>query len=230
MNAFIASAALGDRKAAIVNKTKVGTVDAAMLVYLQSEGFSKGLAKSTRDTRRRILTNFAKQHGDKPTALMHGGALQNIVGKMTAANQRGFKKAMRGFIDYCLSHNLMKVDPLISVKLAKMKDTGGFRTWEESEITAYQTRHARGTKARLALELLLQTGAARCDMVRMGRQHVRGGKLSMRRQKTNVPFDIPLLPSLIAELELHPDCHNVRPDAEIPNGVTGSASVPRRAS
>jgi integrase len=84
-----------------------------------------------------------------------------------------------------------------------MKDTGGFRTWEESEIAAYEARHARGTKARLALELLLQTGTARCDMVRMGRQHVKKGTLSMRRLKTNVPFDIPLLPSLVAELDLH---------------------------
>ena len=186
------------------NKAKAGSVDAAVLAYLHSDGFSNGLAKSTRDTRRRILTKFAKAHGDKPVALMHGQALQIITDKMTPANQRGFKKAMRGFIDYCLSHNSMKVDPLLSVKMAKMKDTGGFYTWEEDEITAYETRHGRGTKARLALELLLQTGTARCDMVRMGRQHVKNGTLSMRRQKTNVPFDIPLLPSLVAELELHP--------------------------
>ena len=196
-------AALGDRKVAATNKIKAGTVDAAVLAYLQSDGFSKGLAKSTRNTRRRILTKFAKQHGDKRTLLMHRQALQNIVGKMTAANQHGFKKAMRGFVDYCLSHHLMKVDPLLSIKLAKIKDTGGFRTWEEGEITEYETRHARGTKARLALELLLQTGVARCDMVRMGRQHVRNGTLSMRRLKTNVQFDIPLLPSLVTELELH---------------------------
>jgi integrase len=197
------AAAAGDGKVAATGKTKVGTLDAAMLAYLQSDGFANGLAKSTRDTRRRILTNFAKQHGDKPTMLMHGAALQNIIGKMTAANQRGFKKAMRGFVDYCLSHKLMKLDPLLSIKMVKMKDTGGFRTWEEGEITTYETRHARGTKARLALELLLQTGTARCDMVRMGRQHVRNGTLSMRRLKTNVQFDIPLLPSLVTELELH---------------------------
>jgi integrase len=38
----------------------------------------------------------------------------------------------------------------------------------------------------------------------MGRQHVRNGTLSMRRQKTKVQFDIPLLPDLLAELALHP--------------------------
>jgi integrase len=196
-------AALNDGHVAASRNSKAGTLDAAMLAYLASDGFAKGLAKSTRETRRRILTNFAKQHGDKPVALMHGAALQIIIDKLTPANQRGFKKAMRGFIDYCLSHNLMKLDPLLSLKLTRMKDRGGFRTWEESEISAYEARHAPGTKARLALELLLQTGAARCDIVRMGRQHVRNGTLTMRRQKTDVPFDIPLLPSLLAELELH---------------------------
>ncbi|KRQ95511.1 hypothetical protein CQ12_38670 [Bradyrhizobium jicamae] len=197
-------AARGDANVAAAKKVKAGTLDAAMLAYLESDGFANGIAKSTRDTRRRILTKFAKAHGDKPTMLMHGAALQNIIGKMTPANQRGFKKAMRGFVDYCLSHNLMKADPLLAVKLTKMKDTGGHHTWEESEITKYETRHARGTKARLALELLLQTGTARCDMVRMGRQHVKNGTLSMRRLKTKVQFDIPLLPSLVTELECIP--------------------------
>jgi integrase len=195
-------AALGDGTVA-TTKAKSGTVQAAVLAYLQSDGFSNGLAESTRNTRRRILTNFAKDHGDKPVALMHGQALQNIINRQSPAVQRGFKKAMRGFIDHCLSHNLMKADPLKSIKMAKLK-SNGFHTWTEEEIAQYEARHAPGSKARLALELLLQTGHARCDVTRMGWQHVRGGKLSMARQKTNVQFDIPLLPQLVAELELHP--------------------------
>ena len=62
----------------------------------------------------------------------------------------------------------------------------------------------RQAPSRDALELLLQTGHARADVVRMGRQHVKGGKLSMRRQKTGVQFDIPLLPELLAEIARHP--------------------------
>jgi len=53
-----------------------------------------------------------------------------------------------------------------------------------------------GTRARLAYELLLQLGQSRCDVVRMGRQHVRNGILSLRRQKTKVPFDVPVMPAL----------------------------------
>jgi site-specific recombinase XerD len=190
----------------VINTSKIrkpGSVDAAVLAYLQSDGFANGLAKATRDTRRRILSNFAKDHGDKPIALMHSAALNNIIAKLTPANQRGFKKAMRGFINFALSHNWIKLDPLHQIKLTKMQ-SNGFHTWTEDQIAQYQTRHPSGTKARLALQLLLQTGAARCDMVRMGRQHVKNGTLSMRRLKTNVPFDIPLLPELVAELEIHP--------------------------
>src|SRR5215208_6320795 len=60
-----------DERKVVGSKSKAGTVDAAVLAYLQSDGFSRDLAKSTRDTRRRIVTNFAKAHGDKPIMLMH---------------------------------------------------------------------------------------------------------------------------------------------------------------
>ena len=119
--------------------------------------------------------------------------LQAIIDKKTPASQRHFKKAMRGFVDHCITKSWIKVDPLAGIKLSKMK-TERHHTWTVEKLRSI-AHHAPGTKARLALELLLQTGHARADVVRMGRQHVKGGKLSMRRQKTGVQFDIPLLPS-----------------------------------
>ncbi|MFB6448939.1 tyrosine-type recombinase/integrase [Bradyrhizobium tunisiense] len=184
-------------------RTVHGTISAALISYYQSTAFSEVLAKVTQQNRRAILEAFRADHGDKRVSLMHATALQNIINKKRPAAQRNFKKAMRGFIDYCITHNLIKVDALEGTKLSKMK-TKGHHTWTEEEIAQYRARHAPGTKARLAVELLLQTGHARADVVRMGRQHVRNGKLSMRRQKTDVQFDIPLLPDLVAEIELHP--------------------------
>jgi integrase len=134
---------------------------------------------------------------------MHAQALQNIMSHKTPSSQRNFKRAMRGFLDFCLMQNLIKIDPLAGTKLSRMKSKG-FHTWTEEEIGKYREHHAPGTQARLALELLLQTGHARADVTRMGPQHVRGGKLSMRRQKTNVPFDIPMLSDLVEEIERHP--------------------------
>jgi integrase len=185
-------------------KTVAGTVNAALISYYQSTAFA-GLAKTTQQNRRAILEQFRANHGDKRIALMHMVAIQNILKSKTPAAARNWKKALRGFVDHCLSLNMMSMDPLAGLKLAKMEKTGGYHTWTEEEIAQFKAHHPAGTKARLALELLLQTGHARSDVFRMGRQHVnKSGKLSMRRQKTRVQFDIPLLPDLITELELHP--------------------------
>ena len=186
-------------------RTVPGTVDAALVSYYQSPAFTKGLATTTQQNRRAILEHFREAHGDKRIALMHSTALQRIINAKTPAAARNFMRAMRGLVDFCIAHQMLSVDPLAGLKLPKMAKTGGFHTWTEEEISQYKEHHAAGTKARLALELLLQTGHARSDVVRMGRQHVnRSGTLSMRRQKTKVPFDIPLLPELLAELERHP--------------------------
>jgi len=79
----------------------------------------------------------------------------------------------------------------------------GFHAWTDDEIERYRNRHPAGTKARLALEVLLQTGHARSDVIRMGGQFVRGGRLVMSRQKTGTEFSIPLLPGLLDELASH---------------------------
>jgi hypothetical protein len=184
-------------------RTVPGTVNAALVSYYGSLAFA-GLAKSTQQNRRAILERFRQAHGDKRIALMHSQALQAILNGKGAIVQRNWCKSLRGLVDHCMSLGMINADPLTAVKLAKTKKSSGFHTWTEEEIAQYKTRHTSGTKARLALELLLQTGHARSDVVRMGRQHIKGGKLSMRRQKTKVQFDIPVLRSLEAELDLHP--------------------------
>jgi integrase len=202
----IVEAARSDAPATLgigAGKTVAGTVNAAMIGYFQSPSFGVGIAVSTKRAFRAILETFRAEHGDKRVALMHNTALQNIINKKKPVAQRNFKKAMRGFINYCIGQKLISSNPLANVELEKIEKTGGHHTWTEDEIAQYAARHARGTKARLALALLLQTGHARVDVARMGRQHVKNGKLSMRRQKTGVQFDIPMLPELVAELALH---------------------------
>jgi integrase len=184
-------------------KTKPGSVDAALIGYYQSEAF-KGLAKVTQQNRRAILENFRNECGTFPLKSPYlGQGLQTIINRKKPAAQRNFKKAMRGFIKYCRSHNLMKDDPLAGLELNPMK-TKGHHTWTWDEIKQYRNRHPPGTKPRLGLELLLQTGHSSAEVVRMGRQLIKDGKLRMKRQKTGVEFAIPLLPELVAEIARHP--------------------------
>jgi integrase len=71
-------------------------------------------------------------------------------------------------------------------------------------VPQFEAHHAVGTRARLTYELLLQVGQSRCDVVRMGRQHVRNGKLALKRQKTGVPFEVDVMPPLEEAIDVMP--------------------------
>jgi hypothetical protein len=67
----------------------------------------------------------------------------------------------------------------------------GFHTWTESKIAMFEARHPIGSKARLALALLLYTAQRRSDV---GCQHIRDGVVHVRQQKTGATLAIPLHP------------------------------------
>ena len=99
-------------------------------------------------------------------------------------------------------------NPAQQVSYLKPKRAGGFPTWSQADIERYQHHHPIGTKARLALELLIYTGARRSDVVILGRQHLRNGELSWvqhkGRQKKRTVVTIPVLPELMKILEASP--------------------------
>jgi integrase len=80
----------------------------------------------------------------------------------------------------------------------------GWASWGEEEIAAFKSRHSIGSRARLALGLLLYTAQRRSDVLRMGRQHLRNGILEVRQQKTRAVLAIPVHPELQAILDATP--------------------------
>ena len=81
-------------------------------------------------------------------------------------------------------------------------------SWTEGEIAQFEAHHPVGTKPRLALALLLYTAQRRSDVVRMGRQHIRNGALTVKQQKTGTELPpIPVLPELQVVLNATPSEH-----------------------
>jgi hypothetical protein len=101
------------------SRTVAGTVNAGLVSYYQSTAFKDGLAASTQSSRRAILERFREEHGDKRVALMHRTALQTILNKKTAAAAKNWVKALRGWVDHCVSLDMIKIDPLIGLKLVR---------------------------------------------------------------------------------------------------------------
>jgi integrase len=171
--------------------TKPGTLNAAVIGYFNSVAF-RSLALSTQQMRRAILERFRAEHGDKRMATLPRDAIARILSNKSPHAARHWLKTLRGLLAFAVAEKLRADDPTEGVKLVRLKKSEGYLTWSNEYIAAYRACHAIGTRARLAFELLLNTGQRRGDIVRMGRQHVRDGILSIRQQKTGTLIEIPV--------------------------------------
>jgi integrase len=78
------------------------------------------------------------------------------------------------------------------------------RSWDEDEIAQFEAVHPIGSKARLALALGLYTAQRRSDVIRIGRQHIRDGVLTVRQQKTGAQLAIPVHSDLQTIIDASP--------------------------
>ena len=100
----------------------------------------------------------------------------------------------------------MRNDPTFGIRI-KMPKSDGHHTWTEDEIAQFEARWRIGSKPRLALALGLYTAQRRGDVVHIGRQHIRGGVLTLRQQKTGAVLTIPVHPDLAAIIAATPVGH-----------------------
>ena len=121
-----------------------------------------------------------------------------------AANMR--LKALRRVFKWALDNEIgdLTTNPTREVSYLKHVSSG-YHTWTVEEVEQYEQRHPLGTKARLALALLLYTGARRSDVVLLGRQHVRAGWLKFTAQKNRnrnpIVVEVPILSVLQSTID-----------------------------
>ena len=180
-----------------------GTVEAVVTAYMNSSSFAD-FAAATQRMRRALLKRFCIEHGDKRLAMMEPRHVAKLLDPLDPHPQRNMLKALRGLMTFAIGRRVIDADPTVGYKLKRARDTGGFKTWTEADIAQFEERHPVGSKARLALALLLYTGLRRGDVVRLGRQHVRNGILSLKQSKTGTQVDLPVLPELQGALDLTP--------------------------
>ena len=176
------------------SRTVSGTLDATIVDYYQDNAFL-ALGESTRHTRKVILEHLRRDHGSKRLRTLQRAHVAAIVGQKPPFAARNWLKVMRGLMAFAVNAGLRPDDPTQGVRLPKAK-AGEIHTWDESEIAQFEATHPVGSKARLAMALLLYSGQRRGDIVRMGRQHIRDGVLTIRQEKTGNLVEIPVHPAL----------------------------------
>lgn len=162
-----------------------------------------------------IAPNSSKLFRDMPLSHMTPDAVEVLrdrkLSTPEAANSR--VKAMRQVFKWGMRKKwadgkpYAPGNPAREVSYFKSGSTG-FHTWSVSEVRQFENKHPVGTKARLALALLMFTGQRRADVTRFGRQHVRLGKLTFTQHKGRkhkpTKLTLPVLPALQKVIEASP--------------------------
>ncbi|UWQ83524.1 hypothetical protein [Leisingera caerulea] len=151
-----------------------GTVEFVITDYLSKSEFL-ALAPSTRTAKRRRLDWVRNLIGTAQLGDLQRHHIEHLMdrkGGPEAANR--LHKELSEIFNFARRYHQFKGNsPTSEVKRRKTK-TGGFHTWSEFEVEQFRETHASGTPARLALELIIGTGAARQDVAAMGRHNLRG--------------------------------------------------------
>jgi integrase len=218
-----------------------GSISAVIAAYYDSGQFFGSKAAGTKAMRRAILERFRARHGDKPIALIPPKFIKEGLDGLTPHAARNCLKTLRSLFQFAVAREWMCEDPTRDIKLPAIK-SDGYHTWTEEEIAQFEAHHPVGSKARLALALLVYTGQRPGDVRRMGRQHIRDGVLTVRQEKTGTTIAIPVLSELQAILDATPSEHLtflVTPHGQLYGGTNFStwfraqcdaASLPKECS
>jgi integrase len=194
-----------------------GTLRWLCTEYLASAHFRR-LDKATQTARRRVVEAIFKEP-------VHPGAKELFadfpIDRVTTKSLRVLRdrkadtpgaashrvKTLRVVFKWAVEEELITTNP--ASDLARLPIVGGgYHSWTVEEVAQFETRHPLGTKARLALALLMWTGVRRSDVVQLGRQHARAGWLKFVQTKNSrrkpVTIEVPVLPELQRVLDASP--------------------------
>jgi len=176
---------------------------------------ARDLQPKTRSARRRNLEAICAELlaaddptplGDLPFAQMAARHVRLLRDRKAAAPEAANDrlKSLKVLFAWAVAADLAHTNPARDVPKFRPSATG-FHTWTPEEVEKYEARWPAGTKARLALDLVMYTGARRSDIIALGRQHERAGWLcwtqAKGRARKPVRVEIPILPALRATLD-----------------------------
>lgn len=116
-----------------------------------------------------------------------------VGGQVAAINLR---KQLRRLFAYAKKIGWITANPVDDADKVGKTRLDGFHTWSEAEVAQYQRKHPLGTKARLALEIILWTGQRRGDARLFGPKHIVRGKINFQASKNGADLWLPIAPDL----------------------------------
>lgn len=185
-----------ERVAPGADRIVYGTFNDLISRYYRSPDFLDP-GERTRTVYRGVIERWRSKYGSGKVADLRASHVEkmmtDILPHKTAANM--LRKRLRALMAFAVRQDMVTHNPIVSTKPFKI-ESGGFHTWTEQEIAAYEARHPIGTKARLALDLMLWTGQRGGDARILGPGHIKNKRLELTQEKTGATVSLPILPPL----------------------------------
>jgi site-specific recombinase XerD len=195
-----------------------GTLKWLVTTYVASAAFKRQLDPITQRTRLGIFNHILDEqvrpdskeiYANFPIDRLTTKALRVLrdrkADRPEAANNR--VKVLRGLFKWAVADEFIITNPARDLTMIKTA-SDGWHSWTLDEVAAYEMRHPLGSKARLALCLLLFAGLRRSDAVQIGHQNIQGGVLRFRQHKGRnrypITIEIPVLPPLAEAIAATP--------------------------
>lgn len=189
-------------------RCKPGTVNDLLPRFYDSPKFKRG-SHDWRRTRKAVLEAFREEYGGDPVAAFRPKDIDRIIAlKMDKADGKGgthAAKRLREQLDllfrFAVRQEWIATNPVEQSEEVEHRAIG-FYAWTETDIAQYRKRWPLGTKQRLALELMLWTGARRGDARLL--PPPKAGRIKGMAGKTGKAFDLPVAPPLAAAIAAMP--------------------------
>jgi integrase len=197
---------------AITPRSSPGTVDGALPRFYESMAFKRGGVGWQKD-RRRVLEAFRAEYGRfelrhfEPhliDRILEKKLEQRIVNKRKVGGSAAavrLREQLLQFFKWAKKQKLVAINPVEEAEAVPHTETGYYR-WKEEDIAAFRERWPLGTKARLALELVLWTGARRSDAHMMAPP--KNGRIGDTAAKTGKEMDVKVAPALQKAIDAMP--------------------------
>lgn len=202
--------------AAIIAKARVfedrhiaGSVNDLVARYYRAADFVAKGGEADKARRRGLIESFRREFGNdlvsdftfehieailiRRTVKREGDRGRMVGGEVAATNLR---KQLRRLFAYAKKLKWISANPVDEADRVGKVRLNGYHTWTEDEIAQYQARHPFGTKARLALEIILWTGQRRGDARLFGPRHIVRDKINYRAGKNDADLWLPIAPDL----------------------------------
>lgn len=186
------------------------TYDALIASFYETPKWVR-MADSSKNTYRGIIESFRAKNGTKDVRRVNTASIDKLLVKRANETETGAAAAnLRKVLNRLHRHAIKlgwRTDNPVTASDPVETTGSGFHTWTEDEIEAFQAQWPLGTRQRLAMELLLWTALRRSDLIKLGRQHRKGGRFVLYHGKNKSGTNIPIWPELARALDALPGEH-----------------------